>query len=34
MLIWFPFSKLFHAVMWIPSRAQIGAAFQRRGVKA
>ncbi|MCG6966441.1 MAG: nitrate reductase [Chromatiaceae bacterium] len=34
MLIWFPFGKLFHAVLWIPSRAQMGAAFQRRGVKA
>jgi nitrate reductase gamma subunit len=34
MLIWFPFGKLFHAVLWIPSRAQMGAAMQRRGVKA
>jgi len=34
MFIWFPFGKLFHAVLWIPSRAQLGAAMQRRGVKA
>ena len=34
MLIWFPFGKLMHAVMWIPSRAQMGAGMQRRGVKA
>ncbi|MCB1922722.1 MAG: nitrate reductase [Gammaproteobacteria bacterium] len=34
MLIWFPFGKLFHAVAWIPSRAQLGATLQRRGVKA
>lgn len=34
MLVWFPFGKLFHAVLWVPSRAQMGAAMQRRGVKA
>ena len=34
MLIWFPFGKLFHAFLWVPSRAQLGAAMQRRGVKA
>lgn len=34
MLIWFPFGKLFHAVLWIPSRAQMGVAMQRRGVRA
>lgn len=34
LLIWFPFGKLFHAVLWVPSRAQLGAAFQRRGVRA
>ncbi len=34
MLIWFPFGKLFHAVLWVPSRAQLGSSFQRRGVKA
>lgn len=34
MLVWFPFGKLFHAVLWIPSRAQMGAAMQRRGVRA
>ncbi len=34
MLVWFPFGKLFHAILWVPSRAQLGAAMQRRGVKA
>ncbi len=34
LLIWFPFGKLFHAIWWVPSRAQIGAGMQRRGVKA
>jgi nitrate reductase gamma subunit len=34
LLVWFPFSKLFHAVLWVPSRAQMGSSFQRRGVKA
>lgn len=34
MLIWFPFGKLFHAVSWVPSRAQLGSSMQRRGVKA
>lgn len=34
MLIWFPFGKLFHAVLWMPSRMQMGAAMQRRGVRA
>lgn len=34
MLIWFPFGKLFHAVSWVPSRAQLGSSMERRGVKA
>jgi nitrate reductase gamma subunit len=34
LLIWFPFGKLMHAVLFIPSRAQTGAFFARRGVKA
>lgn len=34
LFIWFPFGKLFHAVLWIPSRFKLGAAFARRGVKA
>ncbi len=34
MLIWLPFGKLAHAVLFIPSRAQLGAWFQRRGVRA
>jgi len=34
MLIWFPFSKLMHAVMTMPARYQAGTAFGRRGVKA
>ncbi len=33
LFVWFPFSKLMHAVMFIPSRAQLGAGFARRGVK-
>jgi nitrate reductase gamma subunit len=34
MLIWFPFSKLMHAIMTMPARYQAGTAFGRRGVKA
>jgi nitrate reductase gamma subunit len=33
-LVWFPFGKLMHAVFFIPSRAQNGAYFARRGVRA
>jgi len=33
LFVWFPFSKLMHGVLFIPSRAQLGAAFERRGVK-
>lgn len=34
LFIYFPLGKLFHAIMWIPSRFRMGAAFQRRGVRA
>lgn len=34
LFVWFPFGKLFHAVMWIPTRFKLGAYFSRRGVKA
>lgn len=34
MLIWFPFGKLMHATLTIPSRYQAGVRFGRRGVKA
>lgn len=34
MLIWFPFSKLMHAIMTMPARYQAGTAFGRRGIKA
>ena len=34
MFVWFPFSKLMHAVMTMPARWQAGTAFARRGVKA
>jgi len=33
-LVYFPFSRLMHAFMFIPSRAFTGAWFGRRGVKA
>ncbi|MEJ2213631.1 MAG: nitrate reductase [Gammaproteobacteria bacterium] len=33
LFIWFPFSKLVHAIFTIPSRAHLGATFERRGVK-
>ena len=34
LFVWFPFSKLFHAVMWVPTRFKLGAYFSRRGVRA
>lgn len=34
LLVWFPFSKLMHALLVFPGRMQIGAAFAKRGVKA
>jgi nitrate reductase gamma subunit len=33
-LVYFPFSRLMHAFMFVPSRAYTGAWFGRRGVKA
>ena len=33
LMIWIPFGKLMHMVMFIPSRAQLGVKFERRGVK-
>lgn len=33
-LVWFPFGKLMHAFFFIPARAQNGAYFGRRGVRA
>lgn len=34
LLVWFPFSKLMHAIYTWPSRYKVGAAFARRGVRA
>ena len=34
LMVYFPFSRLMHAFMFIPSRAYTGAWFGRRGVKA
>jgi len=34
MLVWYPFSKLMHTFMTIPSRYQTGTFFGHRGVKA
>ncbi len=34
LLIWFPFGTLMHAILFIPSRYAIGAAFERKGVQA
>ena len=34
LMIWIPFGKLMHMLMFIPSRAQLGVKFERRGVKA
>jgi hypothetical protein len=33
-LIWFPFGKLMHGLLWVPSRATEGALFERKGVEA
>lgn len=33
LMIWFPFGKLMHAILVFPSRAEIGATYQRKGVK-
>lgn len=34
LLIWFPFGKLMHAILFIPTRAQLGVDMARRGVDA
>jgi nitrate reductase gamma subunit len=34
LMVWIPFGKLMHMVLFIPSRAQLGAKFERRGVEA
>ena len=34
MFVWFPFGKLMHTAMTLPSRFQAGTSFGRRGVKA
>jgi nitrate reductase gamma subunit len=34
LMIWIPFGKLMHMLLFIPSRAQVGAKFERRGVEA
>jgi nitrate reductase gamma subunit len=34
LFIWIPFGKLMHMFTFIPSRAQVGAWFERRGVQA
>ena len=34
LLIWFPFGKLMHALLWVPSRATEGVLFERKGVEA
>lgn len=31
LLVWFPFGKLMHAFLWVPSRAVTGYVFTRRG---
>jgi nitrate reductase gamma subunit len=34
LFVWLPFGKLMHALLVIPSRAQLGMRFQRKGVRA
>ncbi|KEO50889.1 hypothetical protein [Thioclava pacifica] len=34
LLVWFPFSKLFHVITLLPSRYVLGVKFWRRGVQA
>ena len=34
LLVWFPFSKLMHLFYTFPSRYQVGAAMERKGVEA
>lgn len=33
-LVWFPFGKLMHAILFIPGRAQLGIFNERRGVRS
>lgn len=33
LFVWFPFSKLIHAIFVIPSRWHLGATYERKGVK-
>jgi nitrate reductase gamma subunit len=34
LFVWFPFSKLMHALLVFPARAQLGMRFERKGVRA
>lgn len=34
LLVWFPFGKLMHAILFIPGRAQLGMLNERRGVRS
>jgi len=34
LLVWFPFGKLMHAILFIPGRAQLGMFNERRGVRS
>jgi len=33
LMVWIPFGKLMHMFLFVPSRAQLGVKFERRGVK-
>lgn len=33
LMIWFPFGKLMHAILVVPSRMQLGSSMSRKGVK-
>ncbi len=34
LLVWFPFGKLMHAILFVPGRAQLGMFNERRGVRS
>jgi hypothetical protein len=34
LMLWFPMGKLMHAFLALPSRYQIGVAYERKGVRA
>jgi nitrate reductase gamma subunit len=34
LMVWIPFGKLMHMLLFIPSRAQLGVKFERRGIEA